>query len=61
MTLAQNTDTNIYAAKKSEHKRDDYGFILGMLAVAVAMVIVSAMAQVTVSDGIDDITTFVGP
>ena len=61
MTLAQNTNTNLYAAKKSERKRSDYGFILALLAVAVALVIVSAMARVPIDNGSDGLTTFVGP
>ena len=60
MTLAQNTSTNIYAAKKLEPKRGDHGFVLALFSIAVALVIVSAMSSVTIGKGIDDLTTFVG-
>ena len=61
MSLAQNTNTNLYAAKSAEHKRGEYGFIIALLGIAIALVIVSAMSPVSVGKGIDDVNTFVGP
>jgi hypothetical protein len=61
MSLAQNTNPNLYVAKTSEHKRSGYGFILALLGIAVALVIVSAMSPVSIGKGIDDVNTFVGP
>ena len=61
MSLAQNTNPNLYVAKTLEHRRSGYGFILALLGVAIALVIVSAMSPVSVGKGIDDVNTFVGP
>ena len=61
MSLAQNTNPNLYVAKTLEHKRGGYGFILALLGVAIALVIVSTISPVSVGKGIDDVNTFVGP
>jgi hypothetical protein len=59
MSLAQNT--NLYAAKTSEHKRSEYGFILALLGIAVALVIASSVTPVSIGKGITDEAAFVGP
>ena len=61
MSLAQNTNPNLYVAKTLEHKRSGYGFILALLGIAIALVIVSAISPVSIGKGIDDVNTFVGP
>jgi hypothetical protein len=42
-------------------KHGDYGFIVALLGIAVALVIVSAMSPVSIGKGIDDVSTLVGP
>ena len=61
MSMAQNTNPNLYVAKTAEHKRSGYGFILALLGIAVALVIASTISPVSVGKGIDDVNTFVGP
>jgi hypothetical protein len=61
MSLAQNTNTNLYVAKSAEHKRSGYGFVLALLGIAVALVIASATSPVSIGKGMDDVNTFVGP
>ena len=61
MSLAQNTNPNLYVAKSLEHRRSGYGFILALLGVAVALVIASTISPVSIGKGLDDVNTFVGP
>ena len=59
MSLAQRIDP--YVKSGLNRKHGNYGFIVALLGIAVALVIASATSSVSIGKGIDDVNTFVGP
>lgn len=59
MSLAQKTNLDI--EQTLERKRGEYGLILALLGIAVALVIASAISPVSFGEGINDEIALVGP
>jgi hypothetical protein len=62
MSLLRNTDVYQGTTNEADRKHPDYGFVLALVCMALALVIASAIfTPAPVGSGIRDDTSIVGP
>jgi hypothetical protein len=61
MSLFQKTDVYQVSEAKGAHKRSDYGFILVLICVALALVVASVVFTPALVGGVPPIGPYVGP
>jgi hypothetical protein len=61
MSLLQKTDVYQVSEAKGAHKRSDYGFILVLICVALALVVVGVAFTPAPIGGVPALAPYVGP